>query len=134
MERWMLSNATVSPYVVPGLDRWSYYLIPGSIHWKDGSVTGVYSGLVKLDAKCDRLDGAECQPISREQTTFTRGMALDALRDLANGADGDYRFVLTLDGHVSAPITFQITSGRPSISRMEFVMPVDAATVGNQQR
>lgn len=127
MQRWLQANGSAYSYVLSGLDRFGY-LLPGSIRWLDGSVTGIHDGLVKLDAECVRADGETCTPMTMERTSFTRGQVLEMLGDLANGADGNYRFVLTINGHVSTPVTFQVMDGHPSIQQIEFVMPIDEAT------
>lgn len=101
--------------------------ISGSIRWADGSVSAVFEGRVEINASY-RLADEEEGGDQLYYGLFTRSLVQDFFLKMANGVDGDYRFVLTLNGHVSAPVTFQVTNGKPSITRMEFVMPVDEAT------
>lgn len=105
--------------------------IPGSVRWADGSVSAVFEGRVEIHASYRLADGEE-RSEQLYQGLFFRSLVQGFFLKLANCADGEYRFVLTLNGHTSAPVTFQVTEGRPSLSRMEFVVPVDEVMARDQ--
>jgi len=128
--KWLASrsNPRLLTTFVPRANELS---IPGSIRWADGSVSAVFEGRVELIANYRLVDG-ESSEKQLYKGLFTRSLAQDFFLELANGADGDYSFSLTLDGHVSDPVTFQVIDGRPSVRRLDFVMPVDEATARAQ--
>lgn len=101
--------------------------IPGSIRWADGTVSAVFEGRVEVHASY-RLAAGEEGSDQLYQGLFFRSLVQGFFLKLANGADGNYRFVLTINGHVSTPVTFQVTDGHPSIQQIEFVMPINEAT------
>lgn len=124
--RWLNSrnNPALVRSVAPSQEN---VPILGSIRWTDGSASAVFCGRVEISASCRRTDGMVVEK-DRLEFCFSRSLGKKLFEELADGADGDYSFMLTLDGHVSTPVAFQVTNGRPSIRRMEFVMPINEAT------
>lgn len=101
--------------------------LSGSIRWADGAMSAVFNGRVEIFASCRGANRVIVEK-DRFEFCFSRSLGQKLFEELANGVDGDYRFVLTLNGQASAPVDFQVTDGRPSIRRMEFVMPINEAT------
>jgi len=115
IQNWRAARGTkvsnIGTEKVAGFDA-----VLGAIRWKDGSRSAGFPGRY---SRIKQFAGGSSSEMS---TGLTRNRLWWPPSEWDNG-DGDYQLVLKLGDYESEPVTVTVQNGKPSLERVEFVMP-----------
>lgn len=97
------------------------------IIWADGRVSGYVLTPTRVRWMAKFPNG---QTRSSEWTApaFRRALGCEVCEQLAAAGDGEYHVTIQVGQYTSKPIDVTVENGKLSVTRLDFVMPVDEAT------
>lgn len=100
---------------------------PSRVIWADGRVSGSIHTPTRVRWMAKYPNG---QTRSSEWTApaFRRALGCEVCEQLAAAGDGEYHVTIQVGQYTSKPIDVTVENGKLSVTRLDFVMPVDEAT------
>jgi hypothetical protein len=100
---------------------------PSRMIWADGRMTGSIRANTRVHWMA-KYAGGQTRSSDWTISEYQRALGCGVCEELVAAGDGEYRVTMQVGSCTSKPIDVAVENGKLSVTRLEFLMPVDEAT------